>query len=57
MGYNPTEEELKEMTEDADLDKSGCIEFLEFTIMLAKKLLDVPSEAELRDAFSGLSLK
>ena len=53
MGYNPSDEEMKEMSDEADLDKSGSIEFIEFIIMMAKRLKDIPTEAELRDAFAG----
>ena len=53
MGYNPTDYELKIMIEDADLDKSGSIEFTEFLIMMALKIKDVPNDEELRDAFRG----
>ena len=54
MGYNPTDHELKLMIEDADLDKSGSIEFTEFMIMMALKIKDVPSDEELRDIFRGI---
>lgn len=54
MGYNPTDYELKEMREEADIDKSGTIEFAEFIIMMARRIKDVPSDEELRDAFAGL---
>ena len=56
MGYNPTDFELKLMIEDADIDKSGSIEFTEFVLMMALKIKDVPSDEELRDVFRG-SLK
>ncbi|XP_023335258.1 calmodulin [Eurytemora carolleeae] len=52
MGYNPTDYELKEMREEADIDKSGTIEFAEFIIMMARRIKDVPSDEELRDAFA-----
>ena len=48
MGYNPTDHKLKLMIEDADLDKSGSIEFTEFMIMMALKIKDVPSDEEPR---------
>ena len=56
MGYNPSDLELKLMIEDADIDKSGSIEFSEFVIMMALKIKDVPSDEEMRDIFRGKSL-
>ena len=56
MGYNPSDHELKLMIEDADIDKSGSIEFSEFVIMMALKIKDVPSDEEMRDIFRGKSL-
>ena len=53
MGYNPTHEEIKEMVEDVDSDGSGSIEFLEFLLLMGGILKDVPTDLDLRDAFTG----
>ena len=53
MGYNPTIEEIKEMVEDVDSDGSGSIEFLEFLLLMGGILKDVPTDLDLRDAFTG----
>ncbi|XP_040578967.1 neo-calmodulin [Lepeophtheirus salmonis] len=37
MGYNPTDEEIQEMIDDADKDMSGSINFQEFIGLMRKK--------------------
>ena len=56
MGYNPTIEEIKEMVEDVDSDGSGSIEFLEFLLLMGGILKDVPTDLDLRDAFTGIKI-
>jgi hypothetical protein len=53
MGYNPTIEEIKEMVDQVDSDGSGSIEFLEFLLLMGGILKDVPTDLDLRDAFTG----
>ena len=36
-----------------DSDGSGSIEFLEFLLLMGKILKDVPTDADLRDVFTG----
>ena len=36
LGQNPTEEQLKDMVEEVDIDKNGTIEFGEFIMMMTK---------------------
>ena len=44
---------VKEMVEDVDSDGSGSIEFLEFLLLMGGILKDVPTDLDLRDAFTG----
>ena len=36
-----------------DSDGSGSIEFLEFLLLMGRILKDVPTDADLRDVFTG----
>mmetsp|Transcript_22886 Transcript_22886/g.47475 ORF Transcript_22886/g.47475 Transcript_22886/m.47475 type:complete len:520 (-) Transcript_22886:80-1639(-) len=36
LGQHPTEQQLKDMVEEVDIDKNGTIEFGEFIVMMAK---------------------
>ena len=56
MGYNPTPDEIKDMVEEVDSDGSGSIEFLEFLLLMGGILKDVPTDMDLRDAFTGSHL-
>ena len=56
MGYNPTPDEIKDMVEEVDSDGSGSIEFLEFLLLMGGILKDVPTDMDLRDAFTGCHL-
>ncbi len=51
LGQKPTEAELQQMITDHDADGSGTIEFPEFLEMMGRKLKDVDSEFEIREAF------
>ncbi len=51
LGNNPTDQELEEMIEEVDEDRSGTIDFDEFIEMMAKKLNQINIEKELLDAF------
>ncbi len=55
MGFRPSTEELKEILEEIDEDKSGEVEFSEFCQLCAKFLVEEPDEdtmkAELKEAF------
>ena len=51
LGQNPTENELQEMINEVDADKSGSIEFTEFLNLMAKKMKDTDTEEELYEAF------
>ena len=51
LGQNPTENELQEMINEVDADKSGTIEFSEFLNLMAKKMKDTDTEEELIEAF------
>ena len=51
LGQNPTEAELQDMLNEVDADRNGTIDFPEFLTMMARKMQDVDSEEDLREAF------
>lgn len=51
LGQRPTEQELKNMVREVDVDGNGTIEFNEFLQMMSKKMKEADSEEELREAF------
>ena len=44
---------LMMMMMKVDSDGSGSIEFLEFLLLMGRILKDVPTDADLRDVFTG----
>ncbi|GJS74415.1 calmodulin [Tanacetum coccineum] len=59
-GQNPTEAELQDMSNEADADGNGIIDFPEFLNVMARKMKDTDAEEELKKAFrvfdKGLSV-
>lgn len=51
LGQKPTENELKDMIHEVDIDGNGTIDFSEFLTMMANKLKDSDKDDELREAF------
>ena len=51
LGQNLSEDELKEMIEEVDTDKSGNIDFQEFLGLMAWKMKESGIEEELIEAF------
>ncbi|CAA7399175.1 unnamed protein product [Spirodela intermedia] len=51
LGPTPTEEELLDMVEEADVDSSGTVDFREFLSIMAIKTKEVNAEEELDEAF------
>merc|ERR1712063_66393 len=51
LGEKPTEENLKEMIAMADKDGNGSVDLPEFLELMARKLRDTDTEAELIEAF------
>lgn len=51
LGQNPTEAELTDMINEVDVDNDGSIDFPEFLTMMARKMKDTDSEAEIAEAF------
>ncbi|KAF8652896.1 hypothetical protein AX16_004084 [Volvariella volvacea WC 439] len=51
LGQDPTEEELKEMVAEVDVDGNGTIDFNEFLQMMAHKSSRGESVEDLREAF------
>ncbi|KAK8246599.1 hypothetical protein HDK90DRAFT_500722 [Phyllosticta capitalensis] len=52
LGQEPTEEELRDIVNELDVDTSGSIDFEEFLKMMAAKAKSMDSEQELRQAFA-----
>ncbi|KAH9687927.1 calmodulin-like protein 11 [Citrus sinensis] len=51
LDQNPTEEELRNMINEVDLDGNGTIEFLEFLKLMATKMKENEAQEELKEAF------
>lgn len=51
LDHNPTEEELRNMINEVDLDGNGTIEFLEFLNLMATKMKENEAQEELKEAF------
>ena len=51
LGQNPTESELDDMLQDADMDGNGTLDFAEFLLMMEWKMNEVDHEAEIKSAF------
>ncbi len=51
LGQNPTDAELHEMINEVDADGNGTIDFPEFLSMMSRRVHDLDSEEEIRQAF------
>ncbi|CAN3357448.1 calmodulin [Diutina catenulata] len=51
LGQTPSESELTDMINEVDVDNDGSIDFPEFLTMMARKMKDTDSEAEIAEAF------
>ena len=51
LGQNPSEEELKQMIKEIDMDGNGVIDFNEFLYLMVKKMKGNDTEEELLEAF------
>ena len=51
LGQNASEEELKQMIREVDLDGNGTIDFKEFLCLMVKKMKGTDTEEELIEAF------
>ena len=51
LGQNPSEEELREMIKEIDLDGNGVIDFNEFLYLMVKKMNTNDTEEELLETF------
>lgn len=51
LGQNPLESELTDMINEVDINSDGLIDFPEFLTMMARKMKDTDSEAEIAEAF------
>ena len=51
LGQNPSDDEIKAMIEEVDVDKSETIDFKEFLGLMAKKMKKSDTEEELIEAF------
>ena len=51
LGQNPSDEEVRQMIEEVDEDKSETIDFKEFLGLMARKMKETDAEDELLEAF------
>ena len=51
LGQNPSEEELKQLIREVDLNGDGTIDFKEFLCLMIKKMDDTDIDNELNEAF------
>ena len=51
LGQNPSEAEIQDMVNEADIDGNGTIEFDEFLYMMSRQLREGDTEEEIIDAF------
>ncbi|KAF2295351.1 hypothetical protein GH714_032640 [Hevea brasiliensis] len=51
LGQNPTEAELQDIINEVDANGNGTIDFPEFLNLMARKMKDIDSEEELKEAF------
>ena len=51
LGQNPSEEELKQLIREVDLNGDGTIDFKEFLCLMIKKMNDTDIDKELHEAF------
>ena len=51
LGQPVTEEELREMTNEIDIEQNGTIDFKEFILLMARKMRDYDNEDEYIEAF------
>lgn len=51
LGQNPLELELKDLVNEVDMNNDGTIDFPEFLTMMARKMKDLDTEAEIAEAF------
>ena len=56
LGQNPSEEELKQMIREVDLNGDGTIDFKEFLCLMLKKMDDSDIDNELETAFKAFDL-
>ena len=51
LGQNPTEAQIQDMINEVDADGNGAIDFPEFLNLMARKMKDIDSKEELKEAF------
>ncbi|URE03052.1 hypothetical protein MUK42_20998 [Musa troglodytarum] len=51
LGQDPSEDELKGMIKEVDINGNGTIEYAEFLNLMARKMKETDTEEELREAF------
>lgn len=51
LGQRPSENELRNMVNEVDINGNGTIEFNEFLLMMSKKMKSAEGEDELKEAF------
>lgn len=56
LGQMPSEEEVREMLANADVDSNGTIEWEEFVMMMENKARDIDTREEINEAFKAFDL-
>ena len=56
LGQNPSEEELKQLIREVDLNGDGTIDFKEFLCLMIKKMDDTDIDKELHEAFGHFDM-
>ncbi|SPQ24314.1 5ef4de72-1994-4316-857a-dca6952267fa [Thermothielavioides terrestris] len=51
LGLNPSDQELQDLVDEADLNKDGVISFEEFLTLMSQSVREVDTEQELLNAF------
>ncbi|XP_028676067.1 calcium-binding protein LPS1-alpha-like [Erpetoichthys calabaricus] len=51
LGQNPSEAELQDMINEVDADSNGIVDFTEFLTLMVKRIKELDSEEEIREAF------
>ena len=56
LGQNPSEEEVKQLIREVDLNGDGTIDFKEFLCLMIKKMDDSDNDEELQEAFKHFDM-
>jgi calmodulin len=54
LGQNLSDQELKDLIEEVDMDKNGEVDFQEFVTLMAKRLHESETEEEVMNSFKAI---